>query len=473
MNEPLNDIQEKIAEDLTTLGVIKGLEAVANLGFAKPSKDGSPDNKRLTQKIDEYLEKLDRDINAQLDAILHHEKFQALESAWRSLKTLVDRTDFQQIKLEFVQVTKDELREHLVWADSIDETIWYKWIYKRGLGQFGGDIVGTVIGNFFFDNTEQDIALLKKLAHVGAIAHAPFIGAVSPQFFGWNSWYKLPDYCKLLPIRLQDDQYTSWKSFRKEENARYVALTLPRVLLRSPYDPKQNQAGENFEQYKESHSSHDDYLWGNAAFALAGCMATSFARYGWLAEIIGPRGGGIVSDLPVHIYESAAGKKTKIPTEVLIPFHEENVLSEEGFIALTMREHSDEAVFFSDSTVLKPRKFEDKAIQANYMLSTKLTYMSLINRVSHYLKWEQIENLGKSLSAGDLQNLLLETVKQWVYDGVQADYKIKKPFKKIDVEVKDKEGHPGWYEVTVKATPHIKYLGADFTLTLTAPIGKD
>ena len=425
----------------------------------------------LAQKVDDYLEVLDRDISAQLDAILHHERFQALESAWRSLVTLVDKTDFDQIKLVLAQVTKDELRNNFEYAAQTEDTVWYDWIYKRGMGQFGGDIVGTVIGNFVFDKSEQDIKLLRNLAKVGAMAHAPFIGAVAPQFFGWNSWDDLPEWGKELSSTLQNDEYTSWKSFRNDENARYVALTLPRVLLRSPYDPKNNQAGDICKDYKESHGSHDNYLWGNASFALAGCMATSFTQYGWLADIIGPQSGGAVKDLPVHLYEGAAGKTAKIPTEVLIPFHEEHVLSEEGFIGLTMREHSDEAVFFSDSTVLKPKNFIDKASQDDYALSTKLTYMSLINRVSHYLKCEQVEKLGSSMSATDLKNHLQETVKQWITanENPQPEIKSKRPFKDIKVEVSDIEGHPGWYQVTLRATPHIKYHGAYFTLTLTAP----
>src|SRR3546814_1677809 len=46
--------------------------------------------------IDEMIAGLDRKLCQQVDAIMHEESFQKMESSWRSLKFLVDRTDFRE-----------------------------------------------------------------------------------------------------------------------------------------------------------------------------------------------------------------------------------------------------------------------------------------------------------------------------------------------------------------------------------------
>ncbi|WP_423383675.1 type VI secretion system contractile sheath domain-containing protein [Burkholderia sp. LMG 32019] len=43
--------------------------------------------------LDHDLAAIDRLLGRQIDSILHHPAFQALESAWRGLQFLVDRTD--------------------------------------------------------------------------------------------------------------------------------------------------------------------------------------------------------------------------------------------------------------------------------------------------------------------------------------------------------------------------------------------
>ena len=46
--------------------------------------------------IDHHIAELDHQISRQLDAVMHHEAFQKVESLWRGLKHLVDNTDYRQ-----------------------------------------------------------------------------------------------------------------------------------------------------------------------------------------------------------------------------------------------------------------------------------------------------------------------------------------------------------------------------------------
>ena len=74
--------------------------AIAQRGIAefiseilKSKSTDSVINKTL---IDEMIVRLDEKISHQVDEILHNEKFQEMESAWRGLKLLVERTDFRE-----------------------------------------------------------------------------------------------------------------------------------------------------------------------------------------------------------------------------------------------------------------------------------------------------------------------------------------------------------------------------------------
>ena len=66
---------------------------------------------RITQGlVDEMIANLDKKLGAQMDEILHNDDFQKLESAWRSLKFLIDRTDFREnVKIEILNVSKQDL----------------------------------------------------------------------------------------------------------------------------------------------------------------------------------------------------------------------------------------------------------------------------------------------------------------------------------------------------------------------------
>ena len=86
----------------------KGVQAFIS-DLLEPSKAGA----KVEQKVvDNMIAEIDLKISKQVDAIIHNKQFQNIESAWRGLKMVVDRTDFREnIKIELLSVTKDELSE--------------------------------------------------------------------------------------------------------------------------------------------------------------------------------------------------------------------------------------------------------------------------------------------------------------------------------------------------------------------------
>ena len=452
----------------------KGIEALVSQ-LVEPGREVP----KITQAVvDDMITEIDQKMSLQVDAILHHPDYQKMESAWRSLKFLVDRTDFREnTKIEMINIAKDELLEDFEDAPEVPKSGLYKTLYTAEYGQFGGKPYAALIGNYEFTPKPQDIKLLQYVASVSAMAHAPFVAAVSPKFFGVESFTELPQLKDLKSI-LEGPQYAKWQSFRESEDARYVGLTAPRFLLRLPYGPE-TQPVKSFGYQEDVSATHENYLWGNTAFTFASRLTDSFAKYRWCANIIGPMGGGAVEDLPLHQYEAMGDIQTKIPTEALLSERREFELAEEGFIGLTMRKGSDNAAFFSANSVQKSKYFgiskEGKEAETNYKLGTQLPYMFIINRLAHYVKVIQRENIGTWKERVDLERELNDWIRQYVAgtDTPMPGVRSRRPLREAQIQVEDVEGEPGWYRVTMKVRPHFKYMGAFFTLSLVGKLDKE
>jgi len=303
-----------------------------------PSHRGEKVDKVL---VDAMIAEIDRKLGAQLDAILHAPEVQKLESSWRGLKHLVDRTDFREnVRIELLSTTKEELAADFEDSPEITKSGLYRLAYSAEYGTFGGQPYGLMVGAFELDHGPVDIGLLKSCAAVAAMSHAPFLSAASSKFFGVSSWTELPKL-KDLQSLFEGPQYARWRGFRDGEDARYVGLTAPRMLLRLPYGNATSPVRAF--HYEETTDTHDSYLWGATTFALAARIADSFAKYRWCANIIGPQAGGAVEDLPLHQFDAMGEVQTKIPTEVALTERREFELAEQGFIGLVHRKGSDNA----------------------------------------------------------------------------------------------------------------------------------
>jgi type VI secretion system protein ImpC len=452
----------------------RGIEALVQ-ELVKPDRVGERANKTV---VDQMIAELDRKLSSQVDAILHHPEFQKLESAWRGLHYVIKNTNFREnIKVEILNVSKEDLLDDFEDNADITKSGLYRHVYTAEYGQFGGEPVGTIVGNYYFGPGSQDVKLLQYTASVCAMSHCPFISAAGPQFFGKEDFLEFPNL-KDVKALLEGAKFAKWHGFRENEDSRYVGLTMPRFLLRLPYSQEDNPV-KSFVYNEDVSTSHQHYCWGNAAFAMATRIADSFAQYRWCPNIIGPQSGGAVEDLPVHTYESMGRVEAKIPTEILVSDRREYELAEEGFIALTMRKGSDNAAFFSANSVQKPKYFgatpEGKAAETNYKLGTQLPYMFIISRLAHYIKVIQREHIGSWKERTDLERELNQWIRQYVSDqeNPSADVRSRRPLRAAQISVSDVEGEPGWYRVNMAVRPHFKYMGADFTLSLVGKLDKE
>ncbi len=477
----LPDDIASLLDDLTVATGIKDKEAkrIAHRGVQELLANlvSSPEQKVDKALIDAYIAEIDAKLSAQIDEILHHEDVQKLESAWRGLKFVVDQTDFREnMKIDILNVSKDELLEDFENSPEIPKSGLYQHIYTSEFGQAGGEPIGAMISNYDFGPGPRDIALMQKVSAVGAMAHCPFVAAAGPQMFGLDDFEELPKLKDLESV-FEGPQYTKWNSFRDSPDARYFALTMPRFLLRHPYDPDANPV-KAFNYEEKVTDSHAKYLWGNASFAFATRLADSFAQSRWTMNCTGPQAGGMVENLILHQYKSLEGIETKIPTEVLISDRREFELAECGFVGLTMYKNTDKACFFSANSVQKPKTFADtaegQADQTNYKLGTRLPYMMMISRLAHYLKVIQRDNLQTWQSPTKMKTELEEWLRQYAadMDSPTAEVANRRPIRKFSIDVDEVPGEVGFYKIDMKIMPHIKFEGANFTLGLVGKLDK-
>src|SRR5438045_401700 len=162
----------------------KGVQAFI-VQLLAPAGEGQKADKKL---VDGMISEIDRKVSRQLDEVMHHADFQKLESGWRGLKLLVDRTDFRENnRIHLLNCSKDDLLTDFEDAPEIVKSGLYKTAYTGEYGQFGGEPYGAMIANYEFSAGPQDVALLQKVASIATIAHCPFIASTSPKVVGLDS----------------------------------------------------------------------------------------------------------------------------------------------------------------------------------------------------------------------------------------------------------------------------------------------
>jgi type VI secretion system protein ImpC len=180
-------------------------------------------------------------LSERINSLLHHPRFQALESAWRGLDFAIRQMDDTMARIHIVQFSKEDLAIDLA-SDNLRATRLYAILHSRRWT--------AAVGLYSFD--ESQIELMARIALVAADASVPFLAEGSP----------------VITSEL----------FRDIPEASHLGLALPRFLLRLPYGPRTSPI-DSFE-FEEMPGSpvHRHYLWGNAAIACLAVLARGEAE---------------------------------------------------------------------------------------------------------------------------------------------------------------------------------------------------
>jgi len=419
------------------------------------------------------IAQIDQLISDQVTEILHNAAFQKLEASWKGLHYLVYNSETgTKLKIRVLNATMKEIGTDMEKASEFDQSALFKKVYEEEYGTYGGNPYGLLVGDYEFGRHPQDIGTLEKISHVAAAAHAPFISAASPALFDWDSFSELGGP-RDLAKGFETAELTKWRSFRESEDSRYVALTLPHILLRLPYGPDTVPV-EGLDLTENVNGvDNSKFLWGNSAYALAQRITNAFSLYSWCAAIRGAQGGGLVEGLPAFVFKSESGDSVlKCPTEIAITDRREKELNDLGFIALLHCKGTDYAAFFGGQTTNKPKLYNTDSANANSRISGMLPYILAASRFAHFIKVMMRDRIGTFMTKDNVADFLNTWISDYVLlnDNASQAVKARFPLREARVDVSEIPGKPGCYKSVVFLKPHFQLDELSVSLRLVAEL---
>jgi len=430
---------------------------------------------RSLHALDHAIAEIDGLLSRQLDAILHHPRFQRLEASWRSLHRLVWLADsFEGTKIRLIHLTWMELCRDLDRAIEFDQSQTFQKIYSEEFGTPGGEPYGVLIGDYEVmhrrtpTHASDDVAALKGMSQVAAAAFTPFIVAAAPGLLGVDSLRELA-----LPIDLSSafrgPEYARWRSLRELDDARFLGVALPRVLVRQPY----RDDGTHFDGFRYCETVDDEtgagYLWGSAAYAFGEVVMRGYGGSGWFTEIRGAHRdqsmvgdqlrphGGMVTQLPFTSFETdRPGLAGKFSTELALTERQEKELSDLGFIPLLTAKDTEFSVFHSNQSLQSAQVYDSTSATTNARISAMLQYILCVSRFAHYVKVIARDRVGSFATPSQCQDHLT----RWLHNycntrqNPSSETIARYPLREAKVQVTEPPGRPGTYQCVIHLRPH-------------------
>lgn len=250
---------------------------------------------------------VDEVISDLMRKIIHHPRFQSLESAWRGIFILVKKLETNStLRLFLLNISKSSITDNLKSVNDLSDSIIYRALNKSS------DPWSILCGNFTFNLNVDDAATLIRLAKIGNHFDAPFISHIQPEMFGF-SFFDSVSSSDNWTVSEDSAEYKLWTALRNFPESEYLGLSTPRFLARLPYgeltEPTETFYFEEFAEFP----AHEQYLWANPAFICSLLLAQSFQSSGWNLS------NNLMQDidnLPAYIYQEDGETKTKPCAEV-------------------------------------------------------------------------------------------------------------------------------------------------------------
>jgi type VI secretion system protein ImpC len=306
-----------------------------------PHLIGTPDSSAAEIKA-----RIDAVVTAELRALLHHPDFQSLESVWRGVSFLVRRLDTDStLQVHLVDISREELAADLE-SDAVEGSGIHRLLVEGSVGTPGSDAWALLVAAFTLGDEAGDLALLGRLGRVARHAGAPLVAGGAPALAGVRSIAASPD-----PDDWTEDAPQGWSELRASSVAPYIALVLPRILLRLPYGNR-TDACELFdleEVVPGTRPEHESYLWGSGSLAAALLVGEAFADSGW--EF---RAGREISNLPLHVYHADGGTVATPCAEAVLTERAAEKLLEGGLSPLLSIRDSDAVILPRLQSIANP-----------------------------------------------------------------------------------------------------------------------
>jgi type VI secretion system protein ImpC len=253
----------------------------------------------VIKTIEAIIAEIDRKLSEQMNLILHHEDFKALEGSWRGLHYLVNNTETgENLKIRVMNISKKDVAKTLkkFKGTAWDQSPLFKKLYEEEFGMPGSQ-PGCLVGDYYFDHSA-------RCGNAGGHRRFPprptpppsRRGAFAAQHGNLAGTRQSARPAKIFGT----PAHAAWKSLRQSEDSRYLGLTMPRVLARMPYWAKTSPVDGSFEE--DTAGADQQNTSGPTRRArwrpISRVHSSSMAG----ARIRGAESGGMVEGLPVHTF---------------------------------------------------------------------------------------------------------------------------------------------------------------------------
>jgi len=427
----------------------------------------------LRYAIDRDILALDRMIAAQLDAVLHHKRLQALEASWRGLRWLLDQVEDgpgDRIVVRVLNTAWREIARDMERAGDPEQSQLFRKIYETEFGMAGGEPFGLLVADYAVrhhrpdrDYPTDDKAVLEHLTAIGAAAFAPVVVGAAPALLDVESFAELGPIADPAAC-LADPDHARWRGLRDRLDSRFLAVALPRVLARPPW-PDDGTRGDGF-RYRERAAAVTDRLWMNAGYAFAAVVARAAARFGWPADVRGADpdrvGGGLVTGLPMEPHRlSDTLSLPRLPLEVVFTDRQERSLTEAGLMPLGALPYGEELLFGSVRGLYRPPRLAGPAAQgaaANYRMAAQMNATLCASRFAHYLKIRGRQTVGRTRQPQEIEMELRTWLTGFVNRNTQAtaETRATHPLYDANVSVSELPDKPGAFTCKIMLQPYFQ-----------------
>ncbi|RKD52163.1 MULTISPECIES: type VI secretion system contractile sheath large subunit [unclassified Rhizobium] len=421
------------------------------------------------RQVHRVIAMIDDALNRQVNAILHHPEFQAMEARWRGLAMLMRHTGrSEEVKVKILSVSWPQLTRHLERTTEFDQSHLFELIYSREFGMPGGEPFGLLIGDYELSPQgsagSDTVGALTQISMAAAAAFCPFVAAAAPQAIGLQEFDELnrvQDFSWLA----YDPNRIRWNGLRARDDSRFLGLVAPRILMRAPYEAFSRERDDQFPFRESVAADGSTLLWGNGAFAFAMIVIRNFIESGWFADIRGVTqdviDGGMLSTEELAPYDlgiESNGLSEQAPVEIRLTNGQEQQLSELGIVPIATTYLSSSAIFNSNQSLHAPPHYSSEHARQNARIAAMLQYVLCASRFSHYLKVIMRDDIGKLADSASIERKLNDWLSTYTLGNDDADLSLRTrfPLRSAGISVDEIPGKPGMFACTVRLQPHFQ-----------------
>ncbi|MEE4331564.1 MAG: type VI secretion system contractile sheath large subunit [Wenzhouxiangella sp.] len=277
-----------------------------------------------TRAAEPYRQATEQSLAEQLAVLLHDSRFQTLEASWRGLWWLVTQLQAEEIELYLLPLGRAELLDDLRAAGT---ELAASGTFNQLFGSDQSVPWSVIVGLYDFDATHADIGALAALTAIVAGGQAALLAGAAPGMAGADSARSLAE-----PGRWREHEpeiRDRWQALQRSQVAQRVALAAPRLLLRAPYDPREEPI-ESF-GFNEGVTRRSELLWGTGALGLCAGLGQLFLGDEWDMD---PTTAVQLEDLASFSFHQDGEAVLQPPTETVLSDQAVEALARAGLTPL-------------------------------------------------------------------------------------------------------------------------------------------